>query len=337
MLSCLENLVGVRGSGTTAIRYVNELTGINVPDFDKAINTEKQSASAALLDLISLAADELVQDINLRLQDKYQIKTFVEDGAVGYYYDNKVLKDAQSGYLTGYEIRIDSVPYLAFYLSSIRLFVNTTGNVEVKIYDLTQGKLLDTITVAAIAGEIVDVQVDKTYYTHKQRLRLFVGYESTFQSYHTAYASPYNGGAERCDTCVTGNFTDSYINFRAAKIGAASAKTAENISGNSVSGAAGLSLNYSLQCSFAEHLCNVRNLLALPLMYKAGYLVMRELKHSKRLTGVVTAYGASHDELMNHYAAEYDSKMNNLITNARIPESICFGCKPVTKTRTALP
>lgn len=336
-LSCFENLVGVRGCGsTTSLRYVNELTGINVPDFDKAISVEKQSASAALSDLITLAKEEVVQDINVALSGKYQLKTFIQNGTVGYYKDNKVIKPSQAGKLVGYEIRIDQIPYLSLYLSSIRLFVNTTADVPVYVYDLIQGKLLDTITVSAIAGEIVDVTVDKEYFTHKQRLRLFIGYAAEFDCYDTDYSNV-NSGGDNCNTCSGLGYSQSYIYFRGAKIDGIAVKTAENVSSNTTSGTGGLSLNYSLQCSFGEYLCNIRNLIAFPVLYKAGQLILRELKHSRRLTGVVTIYGASHDELMKEYEKNYLEKMGNLLLNANIPESACFGCKPSVKTAVVMP
>lgn len=337
-LSCLSNLVGVRGCGTdTYLRYVNDLTGINVPDFDKAISVEKQSASAALQDLITIAKEEVIQEVNTHLSGKYQIKSLIENGTVGYYYDNKELQDAQAGVLVGYEVRVDQVPYLSFYLSSLKLFINYTGNVSVVVYDLTQGKLLDTIIVTAVAGEIVTVNVDKEYFTNKQRMRLFVGYLSTHQSYKTSYTSPYTADGEDCNTCSGKGYSESYIYFRAAQISNSSAKIAENLSSNTTSGGAGLSLNYSLQCSFGEHLCNVKNLLSLPVLYKAGQFIMRELKHSRRLTGVVTVYGNNHDELMKEYEASYNKHMANLLLNSNIPNSICFSCTPKVKSVVNLP
>jgi len=337
-LSCLTNLVGVRGCGAgTYLRYVNDLTGINVPDFDKAISVEKQSASAALQDLIEVAKDEIIQEFNTHLAGKYQLKSFVESGTVGYYYDNKELQSIQSGVLTGYEVRIDQIPYLSFYLSSVKLFVNYSGTVNVLVYDLIQGKLLDTIEVTAVAGEIVSVNVDKEYFTSKQRLRLFIGYLSEHQSYKTSYTNPYSLEAENCNTCSGKGYSDSYIYFRAAQISNSASKIAENLSSNTTSGGAGLSLNYSLQCSFGEYLCSVRNLLSMPVWYKAGQLIMRELKHSRRLTGVVTVYGNNHDELMKEYEANYNKHMSNLLLNSNIPNSICFSCTPKVKSVVNLP
>lgn len=338
-MGCLDNLVGVRGCGSSARDfYVNDLTGISIPDFDKAISPEHTNASAALSDIVTFATRYVENNINVHLGTKYQLKSFIENDTLGYYYQNKEEIAAQATYLTGYEVRIDSVPYLKLFIQGLRLFVNNSGSVPVYIYDLTLGKLLDTVTVTSVAGEIVSVDdLDLEYLTKKQRLHLFIGYTSTFTSYKTSYISPYAPMSvnEECDNVCSGKYRNQFIYFRSAKILSASAKIAQNLEGNEYG--SGLSLNYSLQCSFTEVLCNARNMVAMPVLYKAGELIMKELKHSKRLTPVVTVYAKNHDELMKDYQAEYSKQMEELLLNMNMPDSVCFSCTPSVKTRVSFP
>jgi hypothetical protein len=298
------------------------------------------TAKVALEDIIRFATNLVEEEIGLALGGKYQLKTVIDNDTVGYYYEDKILKPAQPGVLTGYEIRIDQFPHLAFFLQEIKLFADHTGTVPVFVYDLIQGKLLDTINIDAGAGEIVSVTgLDKIYPTGKQRLRLFIGYDSQFQAYNTSYASPYGPAtiADHCNTCNGSPYKNQYIYFNSASINAADPNVRSFVKSNDVSGGAGLSLGYSLQCSFTEHLCNMRNKLALPILYKAGSLVMKELKHSRRLTGVVTLYNKNHDELMQEYEKEYQERMALLLQNMEMPESVCFSCTPRVKTNVSLP
>jgi len=338
-MSCLDNLVGVRGCGSTAKEfYVNDLTGINIPDFDKAINIEHKNASAALQDIVSFATKYVDRTISNGLGTKYQLKSFIENNVLGYYYEDKELIPAQATYLTGYEIKIDSTPYLNLFLQGVNLFVDHTGDVPIYVYDLIQGKLLDTITISAVAGEIVSLgDLDLSYPTNKQRLHLFIGYASTFESYKTSYISPFVNMAinEDCNNNCSGTYRNGYIYFRAAKILASQPKTNAYLEGNNYG--SGLSVNYSLQCSFTEVLCNARNMLAMPILYKAGELIMKELKHSKRLTGVVTIYTKNHDELMKEYQMEYNSQIEDFLLNMVVPDSVCFHCTPSVRTKTAFP
>lgn len=324
--SCLQGLVGVRGCGTSTAEFnVNDLTGITIPDFDNAISVEKKSAYTELTDLVSFATKEVEQNIRTYLGSKYELKSFVENGVAGYYYDNKEVIAAESGYLTGLSIRVDDVAYLNYYLNSLRLFVNHSGLVPIYVYDLIQGTLLDTINVTAIAGEVVSVTTDKTYPTKKQRMRLFVGYESTFDSYKTAVSNPYVNGWCNCGG----------VYYLASKITTGAQKIHSNV--ESTSYCSGLSLNYSLQCSFTEYLCNARNMFALPILYKAGEKVMMEMKHSKRLTGVVTFYGQSHEDLMVYYKTEHERSMAEVLQNFKMPEDGCFNCSKKIYSQSRLP
>jgi len=339
MASCLDNIVGVRGCGTgESDFYVNDLTGINIPDFDKALNPEKTNAAAAFATIISSGIKIVEADVNARLKSKYELKTFIDNDVIGYYYGDKETVAAETGYLTGYEIRIDKLDYVRFFISGLKLFVPYTGNVPIYIYDLMQDKLLNTVNVSVVSGQIVDVgEIDLSYLSKKQRLHLFIGYQSDFASYKTSYLSPYNGVPESqdCPDITCGLYRNHYVYFRSAKILANAQKIGANVEGNSYG--AGISMFYSLQCDFTQVLCNARNLLGLALWYKAGELIMKELRRSKRLTGVVTVYKQDHAELEAEYRADYERAFENVLLNMRLPESICFSCSPQIYSRVNLP
>jgi hypothetical protein len=333
-MSCLDNLVGVRGCGQTPATFnVNDLTGINVPDFDKALSAEQKAAIPALQDIISFATKYVDNTVSNYFGTKYELKTFIENDTIGYYYENKTLISATNN-LTGYEIRIDQTPHLNLFINGLRLFVNHSGVVPVYVYDLIQGKLLDTVNVTAVAGEIVDVNgIDLSYATKKQRLHLFIGYNQSFEAYQTGLYSGYVGSAGECGEYRCGFAGGSSIYFSTKTL--VSPYTSNGLASNT--GGAGLSFNYSLQCSFIEYLCGARNLLAMPILYKCGELIMKELKHSKRLTGVVTCYAKNHDELMKEYRDEADAQLNDVLQNMVLPNSMCFSCTPKIRTNVVIP
>lgn len=331
-LDCLNGLVNVKGCGSNPTSsFIQQLPGISIPDIDVSINTDHVNAKAFLEEQILFAQEIIIQDVYQHLALKHSLKSFIENDTVGEYYELKTSVAAQAGYLTGIRLRIDSTPYLKLFINQIRLFVNTTGNVPVYIYDLQQGKLLDTITVAAIAGEIVTTDVNKEYFTQKQRMNLFIGYLSSFESYKSNVTNA--AGGDDCTGCCS--YSNGNISFFGSKILNASAKTTDNIEANP--GTAGISLSYSLSCSFEEHLCNIRNLLQLPLKYKAGELIMQQLKVSKRPNPLVTAYKNDNDDLMGFYNGKYETLMKNLLRNMRMPTSVCFECSPQSKSVVVLP
>jgi len=331
-LDCLNGLVNVKGCGSNPTSsYIQQLPGISIPDIDVSINTDHVNAKAFLEEQILFAQEIVIQDVYQHLSLKHELKSFIENDMVGEYYDSPTLVDSQATYLTGIRIRIDSMPYLKLFINQLRLFVNTTGNVSVYVYDLQQGKLLDTITVAAVAGQIVTTDVNLEYYTQKQRMNLFIGYLSTFDNYKANVTDV--AGGDDCTGCCS--YNNGQISFYGAKILNASTKVLDNIESNS--GTAGISFSYSLSCSFEEHLCNIRDLLALPLKYKAGELIMQQLKVSKRPNPLVTGYKNDNDDLMGYYNGEYNKYMKNILRNMKMPTSVCFECSPQSKSVVVLP
>lgn len=326
-LDCLNGLVVVKGCGSNPTSsFIQSLPGISIPEIDVAINTDHVNAKAFLEQQIDSATEYVVQDIYHHLALKHELKSFIENDLIGKFGENKEVVSSEAGYLVGVKLRIDSTPYLKVFINRLRLFVNNTGDVPVYVYDLIQGKLLDTITVNAVAGEIVDADVNKEYFTQKQRLHLFIGYESTFDSYQTSLNSTDNCGNECCN---------SYLSFQNSKILTASSKIAENIETNS--GTGGVSFTYSLSCSFEEHLCAIRNLLALPVKYKAGAMIMQQLKVSKRPNPLVTAYKGDNEAMEAFYEAEYSKQMKAILKNMSLPKGVCFECNPQARSVVVLP
>ncbi|HWB62329.1 MAG TPA: hypothetical protein VG603_02380 [Chitinophagales bacterium] len=308
--------------------YINQLPGITITDFDKAINNEHSNALARINDLYDLAIQNVASDVQSAIAGKYELKTFIENEVIGYYWENKNVRAAIANSKTGIQARLTISPYMKFKVHRIRLFLNYTGNVTVEAWDLIQGVKLNEVTVAVTDGVISETLVDWEFATKKQRIDLFFGYHSDFPSYQT------NITAYKDDSTVV-PWLNSWIFFRGCSLPDGYAPLYKNLNGNS--GTSGISMDYSLQCSFDEKLCNIKNMLAQPLLYKLGWLIMKEIKHSKRLNGVVVGFSKDHDELMHEYEAQYTNQMNQLFRNLAMPRDLCFSCDQRVKSQVILP
>ena len=328
-LNCLKNLVGIKNHDNGAQAYVNSLPGISVLDFDKAINNESQNAMARIEELIDVAIQEVRQDVQNALLGKYELKTFIENDVIGYFEENQVIVPAVVGNKVGIQIRCNLTPYLKLFIRQIKLFCNYTGTVNIEIWDLTQNLQLNSLPVNSIAGQPVTITTDLEFLTNKQRLDLFIGYESTFDSLKT------NISAYTDDEGTASSWLNSWLFVRGCSVKDGLPMLWENFNGNG--GTAGISLDYSLQCSFDEKLCNIKNMLALPIQYKTGALMMKEMRYSKRLNGVVTCYTPDHKELQADYENEYQLRMNQLLQNMSMPADLCFSCASLTESRSILP
>lgn len=335
MANCLSNIVGIKGCGTTPSgAYVQQLTGITIANYDQAISNDHKAAFPALQEKIDFSTQIVLENVRQYLANKYLLKSFIENETVGYWYDDKQLQPVQTGNYVGIQVKLDNVPHMKVEFGHASLFTNYTGVINLLVIDLIQGKVIDTVAVNSVAGEIVTFDLNKYYYTNRQRLNLFIGYDaSTIQAYQTSIYN--NGAAGSCGEWCNACFEGGNLYFRSASLATTDAKT--NASVNNLSGGAGLSLNYSLQCSFDEYLCSVKSLLAYPILYKVGAEIMREMRYSKRLSGAVTSYVTDHEQLAQYYEDEHLKMMSNLFKNLKMPNNGCLICDKKIKTVLALP
>ena len=112
--------------------------------------------------------------------------------------------------------------------------MNTTGNVSVYVYDLIQNKLLDTITVAAVAGNISTYWANKTYTSYRKKMHLFIGYDSSaINSYQSTVSM------ETCADCGGGiqpYSCNRYVKVVGSKVASASSKILSNTTNMSETG-----------------------------------------------------------------------------------------------------
>jgi len=322
-MQCFNNLVGIRSNcGDTepeSGRYIQDLPLITLKNVDAAI-TSQNSAKDLLQTIISRASIYMYEDIINRMSPYYRSTSVIEQRDMGYYNKDMQSIAGSSGYLKGVEVKITKYPYLVFHISQISLFTDYSGDVDLLVYDLQQNKLLDTITVTAVADEITLVDVNKSYPTNKQALDLFIGYNSTgINSYKTnLYTLAHSG----CRTCSGGGYGSQYCWFYPRKIQASKSKINYNLESSGDS--AGLSLTYSLQCTLEPFICSIKNRLSLPLMYRAGMEILNELKASDRLSSVVVFQRKEIDEFYQYFESQYSMTLANVFSNMRLPSDICF-------------
>jgi hypothetical protein len=334
-MNCLENIVGIRGlcGGDTtpnSIYYINDLAGIGIKEADAAMDAEYANAYDFLKSKIDLAGDLIASKMRSYFNPRFKGGSVIEQHTVGIFQQNLNVANAQATYLVGKNFYIYRNPYFNLHLSKIGLHVDIQGNVDVFVYDLTSNKLLDTIVVAATAGEVSYVDVSKTYATEGQTMNLFIGYAATFASYKT------NLTLNGCRTCRSPyTYSNPYISVTSSKILAASNKVDENLDSNSNND--GLSVTYSISCTFDPFVCSVKHMLAEAIWYKAGAMIAEELKYSKRFNSIVTLYKADATELIAMYEEKMMESLNSTLQNMRVPDNYCFECNKRVKLTLNLP
>ena len=324
-MTCLDNIVAIRGicepETPDSIYFINDLPAISVKEISASLNSESASAVELIRQKIELAGDLITSRVQTFLQPRFKGGSIISNGTVGYYQDDLDSIDSAAGYLIGKQIEIWQGEYLEFFLSRVGLQMASTGAVSVLVYDLIQNKLLDTISVSAVAGEITYVDVYKSYKTNGQKLNLFIGY---------AYANGYNTILSRnnCTSCTGQVYSNPYIKFSNRRILSGSNKINENLESGSEDS---LTLQYAVNCTSDNFICSIKHLLAAAIWWKAGELLATEMRFSKRLNSVINFYSDDHDKLIASYSAAAEAEISNILQNMRIPDNMCFTCNKRAK------
>lgn len=327
MIECFNNLVGIRtGCGDQVVSdsgyYLQDLPFINLKVADSIVTTQ-DSGYALMQDKLNIAGNYLVSDVRTRMMPYFKNRSIIDNQILGYYMDNMNVIPAEPK-LKGIQLKIVDYPFLSVYLSSLSLFVGVTGDIAVKIYDLTQSKLLDTITVSAIENEVVTINIHKEYQTNGQVLNLFICYDATdIPSYSTTIFNQVYKGCKGCGTRK--NSANEYTYAYSKEIPLETQVIQSNLQQSGDTG--GLSITYSLSCSLDRWICQNRNAFGFALLQRAGVEILRELAMSNRVNSVVTlqkdAAAALQVDMMNDYTVA----MDNALKNVHIPNDICFSCR----------
>ena len=351
MNECFDNLIAVRGGCTettlqTGGFFINQI-GITLKELNDIISSDYETGEDLLDDKISFAADVIKQDIYTHFSPKFKVNSILEGQRIGYYSDNLTLVNGIAATSLGIQITIgetgftnsifnsqNNSSYLDFFVSDIILFTDYTGNVVVNIYDLIQNKLLDTITIAGVANEMVTTTINKVYKSNRKKMDLIFVYDSTGIN---AISSTVNGSGT-CTSCGTTFINcNQFVRASGIKVLTASNKIKSNITG--VSNVGGLSINYSLQCNHTDFLCTFANLMALPMLYKVGIELMEySLLNSDRENSETIIDVEKNKERLKLFYGKFDEAMNNLLKNIKLPnDRHCFECEQRNKTVTMLP
>lgn len=337
-MSCFDNLIALKGgcSETTLQTggvYLNSI-GIDRKFIEQILTLDYAGVDDFVSDKVELAIKTMTNDVLLRFSPKFNPKSIVEGARIGYYQELLTPSPAIAATSKGIQAKLyNETTFINFYVSSLSLYVNFSGLVNISVWDLMNNTLLDTIPVTAVANQVVTVTVNRLYESNAKEMNLAFIYDaSTISSYVTPIYTGY------CGTCYrgTGYRNNKYLWTNAISISNASSKIQTNL--NFTSDTGGLSLNYSLQCNHLNWLCTNANFMALGLLYKTGDLI---IEHALRYTEQMNSRTLDPEKLEARkevYDFEYGKQMNGILKNLRIPiGDVCFVCNTQSKIVTILP
>jgi len=334
-MDCFNNLIGITGKCASdspeSVYNLNDLPGVSLFNVESGISSEANTAVSYLERIKNVLAPQMVVDeVRNRLSPNYEMKSVVEQDILGVWKDNLQTQAAQA-YKVGVNISITKKPYLALDITRIGLMVQSSGAVNVEVIDLISGQTLDTISVTAVAGVPTYIDLSKTYYTRKQNLNLFIGYDATaLGGYKTDLAKGF------CSGCSSTYKKGSFMAVKGSKIATGDQAIDENLV--SMAGTGGVNLTYSVRCAVEPFICSIRQVLATAILYKCGELIMQEMRSpNNRLNSTVAVHGEDFERLQIDYEEKYSETMKGVLQNLQLPKDQCFKCKQRVKHEVVTP
>ena len=336
---CFDNLIGIASGCTPSVptsgKYLNTLAGVKMTNVSAALTSENSGPVDLLNDIITEATNDVIQEFRTIITPYLYYGSILENDNIGFYKTGNVQEAASVGNYRGIRVKIDHRlhPSLSFNLNSVTLKVDAALDVTVRIFDLMTGKEIDSFVITTVAGVPTIKYLNKKIQTYGQTFQIAIVYDAGVAGTFTTSANPSTGGS--CAGCG-GKYTNKYASFDGVTFPKVSDPIDTNLT--TQSGTSGLSINYTLECDAAHHLCSQASILADPIRYKAAEKIFLELQApSTRLNSVVTVQKKEVDYFYQLYAGKYRESIDPILTKWHPPPDECFYCPQKITSRIYLP
>lgn len=335
-MACFDNLIGIDNQCSDVAPdsgvYLKDI-GITSTELNRLITSDYENGITFGEEKIASAVKLVVNDFHSVFGGQYKARTILESQRIGFHDRSNTLK-AAAAEMRGVEVDIyNEDSFVDLYIRDVSLYSNYTGNVSIKIYDGLTGVLQDTITLAAVAGRVSVADVNKKYKSNRKRLSLVIAYDATGIGSYATYLR--SGGCEGCDGEM--NYRPNmYVLAKSIKYDLLDSVTYSNIDSNTHT--AGLSVNYSIVCNHEDWLCQYRDLMAIPIAYRAAQEIMSfAIDNSDRLN--TTSVNLDNLKARRQfYATQYNQRMKALIENMVVPsDARCYECNKPAFIKTIIP
>ena len=336
MATCFDDIIGIKSKCTTStgssVFFIEDI-GITADYAGQYINSDYSSGIEFIEDKIRLATDLVRKTIQNHFSEHIISKSVIDSQLLGHYQDPLSLKSGIASTYGGISLTLNNYQsYFNVFVNAISIQISTTQTIPVFVYDLVSGTLLDTINIDAVADTIVTKTINKTYSSPKRKLDLIFVYDTEGISSNTTTLR-YEG----CASCVGYVYNNYYISSSPVYLGESDAKIRSSLTTGTHT--FGLSVNYSVQCAVDNWLCELANLMAMPILYKTGMEVMQyALYYSNRQNTGVNIHAERNQKALDFFTQSYNEALEATIKKINIPKGdVCFKCNDVMRTVVTLP
>lgn len=337
--SCFEGLIaidGLCGEAAPSTGIFLKKLGVTRSEMSGYLTKEYSTVDQLFQDKYDTAIDNIVNAVNTYFQPRYKAFSIIENKRAGIFQNNLKMIAGEASRMKGINFRLDNrESYLDLILPSVSLQLNYTGEIQLKMLDLIQGKLIDTIKIDVTPNDIITTQIDKIIKSEKRMLNAFIGYD--------AEGISANQTQLQIDGTCCGNdvISNSFMTIRAASIGSSEQKIDQNLKSETDTG--GLSLVYSFACNHHDWICSISNRLALAIAYETCVGIMEHAKYQagKEQITIRVGTGEARDQIeerRNLYQSKSTKILNQILTTVTLPsDDRCFTCRQNNRTAVLIP
>lgn len=337
--TCFDNLISLRGLCDdilpTSGFYINDI-GISKNELDELVTEDFKDGNDLFLKKLNFSIKEVASKVHTALQPKYRAKSVIENMRVGFYQDDLIQIPAIDNNFRLLQFKFQNCDsFLNLGISEISLQLDYTGNVDISVFDLMTGKLIDTIPIQCVANEVSTIFPAKIYHSRRKNLNLIFAYDSTGKTANTTKLLR-NGGCSGCKGKK--HFTNQYLKIIPGKIGENDQKIDKNIVETTDTG--GLSIVYSLSCNHTDWLCSIQNVIALPVLYKTGAAIMEHGINNTPNELMTPRTQSVHllEARYNSFISSFNETFNDIIKTISLPnDEKCFACNNRISHRSMIP
>ena len=335
-MECLENIIQLEPNCANltndTLYSITDLQGIDWGVLDSAVTKEHKNGYELLKRKRYLAVKHVIDDMHKFISTKVDTNKVLKPSIISHEFTNKTVNNTGGNIGYGYEIDLRCLPYACFRLNSVCLKFNRPTNISIKVFDLYNNTILyesENIETQDV-GAISYFDINKLFSSQcNAGSHLFVYFVSEDDGFIPFTNNPIGGG---CCGKQNKNLLGGSIKPKmTTQINSPKIQTLTDLSGR------GMSLNFNIECCLEAWICSIKNFLALPILYKFGSLVVKELQYSKRLNSIIQVYQADHKKLADEFDSIYEDKMTSLFDTIKLPQSICFRCKNTIGNSIKLP
>lgn len=333
-MGCLADTVGTTlvCDPITGRISIAEL-GITERECKDFLSADHANVSVFLSERIAMAERIVTNDVLRRYASRILVNTFLDRGRIGDFGDLQEVQTAAANTDNGLVLETCAPQTnLKIEISRIEVYTDIAGDVDVRFYDLSDGSLLHTETITAVADEVTAVETSIILTARRRHMRILV--VTDLASFYRSTAG--KGG---CSTCKGDSFVQGIVKGYGATIDNTGAYKYANIERSQYTG--GLAVIATVVCDHAAFLCEIKDQLTLPM----GLKVAEEIQsYGYNNVDRFTNRNFSEErmkliqERANFYANRYAQTMDNLFQHMPLPtDEVCFDCSRSSRHAIAIP